>query len=246
MDRTRRSLCGLGIASVPLAVIAPKLLPAAQDPAEEPDPMLAYLVAETMRNCRAAARPGRGRGRYVRALGANVETLSAYLHSRPRALELGARIKQRVRDEGADVLAARARDKWPRLASELARDYGVTPPADLDNDALAIGLHNLESRGLPNFRAVRRYLDREADAIEFSEGRAAAVTPARQTPGNDYGPPGWNAGIGDPNELSCYDLGVFMGALALLELIGELAQMVKPILAILAFAFAIACNPIST
>jgi hypothetical protein len=172
-----------------------------------------------------------------------VETLSAYLHSRPNLVDIDSRIKQRVRDEGADALAWQARDRWPRLASDLARDYGVTPPADLDDATLKTELQNLERHGLPHFHAVRRYLERQADAIEYTEGRTAAATPTRQTPGSDYGPAGWNAGIGDPNGMSCYEFGVLLGGLAVLELFAELSGIGRPLLAVLTFGFAIACNP---
>ena len=80
----------------------------------------------------------------------------------------------------------------------------------------------------------------------IAEGRAVAPSSTRQTPGSDYGPDGWNAGIGDPNLPSCYDLGVLLGMLAVLELIPEISGIVRPIMAIVGLALAIACSPMTT
>lgn len=244
MDRTRRSLCGLGIAGVPLAVLAPTLLSAAQEPVAAADPFLAYLVAETRRNCLGATHAGRNRTSYIRAVGANVETLSCYLHSRPGLREMEARIKSRLREEGVDALALQARDNWTRVASDLVRDYGIVPPADLDHATLTTALHTYERWGLPNFHAVRRHLERQADAIDLLEGRNSAAV-ATQTPGNDYGPAGWNAGIGDPGTPSCYQMGVLLALLGVLDCFGELSAIVRPIMAAVGLALALACVPLN-
>jgi hypothetical protein len=244
MNPTRRSLCGLGIASLPLAMIDPGLVKAARKAGNQEDELLAVLVRDTVRNCRLAARPGRGRAGYVRALGANVDMLAAYLHSRPQLPEKVRALAARVRAEGPDRLAFAARDAWPAVASDLATQYGVQPPGDLDHAVLVTAALHLARHGVPRMHGVRRLLDREADRLEAFGG--AAAVPVRQTPGNDFGPAGWSAGIGDPNEPSCYDLGILMALLMFLELIPELATVAAGIMAAVAMVAALACGPLET
>jgi len=243
MNPTRRSLCGLGLASVPLAALGPRLLPAARQTVERVDPLLAYLVEDTRRNCRLARRPGRERAQSVRGLGANLGVLTAYLHSRHPMAGIHYAIRQRLNNEGVDTVAQRARDAWPGLASALAREYQVPLPDVPEYRALTTAIENLQRYGCPRLGGMRGWFEREADRIEQTEGRAGATALVRQTPGSDFGPAGWNAGIGDPDQLSCWDLGVFVAALAVLEYFQpELVPVLSPIIVILGFVSAVACN----
>jgi hypothetical protein len=241
MDRTRRSLCGMGIASVPLAVIAPKLLPAAQEPAE--DPLLAYLAAEARRHCRGASRPGAPRAAHLRGLAANVGMLTTYMHSRLPVADIEASFRRRVQDEGSAVLAQKAREAWPRDAERLGKEFGVRLPRELDEAAASRAIENIERYGCPKLGGVGRWIEAEAERVERWEGRAAAAAPVRQTPGNDFGPPGWAIGSGDPGfTVGCYELAIIVAAVeVLLVFQPELMPVFAQIAVILNLVMTVAC-----
>ena len=248
MNPTRRSLCGLGIASVPLAIISPKVFSAAQDPAQGADPLLAYLEADTKRHCRLAQQPGAQRANHLRALGANIEVLAAYFHSRMPVARIQQTLARRMQDEGVGVLAQKARDAWPRQAARITKDFGVALPQDLQPLLVDKAVESVARYGCPRMSGVRGLLEAEADRIERWEGRVGLVTTIRQTPGNDYGPPGWAAGAGDfGGELSCWDLELLMAAIGLvIAFQPETATVLGEIGAIIGAAYVIACGSRST
>jgi hypothetical protein len=243
MDRTRRSLCGLGIASVPLAVVAPRLFPAAQGAAGEPDPLIAYLAAETRRHCRAASRPGAPRAAHMRALASNFGMLAAYAHSRLPLADIDAAFRRRVQEDGSVVLAQKFHETWPDHAERLAREYGVRVPRELDDVVLSRGIDNLERFGCPRLGGVSRWLESEAGRVERFEGHGPAATPVRQTPGNDFGPPGWAIGTGDPGfTVGCSEIAIILAAIEIvLVFVPEVATVFAQIAVILNFAMTVAC-----
>jgi hypothetical protein len=243
MDRTRRSLCGMGIASGTLAMVAPKLLSAAQEPAGGADPLLAYLAAETRRHSRGLSRPGAPRGAHMRALASNFGMLTAYMNSRLPLAEIDASIRRRIQEDGAGVFAQRARDAWPGHADDLARQFGVRVPRDLDDPNVPRAVDNLERHGCPRLGGVSRWLEAEAERIERLEGRVAMARPVRQTPGSDFGPPGWAIGTGDPGfTLGCSELAIILAAIELvLVFVPEVAPVFAQIAVILNMAMAVAC-----
>jgi len=242
MDRTRRSLCGIGIASVPLAMIPPKLFPAVQEAGAATDPLLAHLAAETRRHCRAASRPGARRGVHLRGLAANLGMLTVYMESRLPIAEIEASLRTRLREEGG-ALMQRARDEWPVHAARMGKELGLRVPKALDEAALSQAVENIERYGCPRLGGVRRLLESEADRVERAEGRGLTTTSIRQTPGSDYGPPGWAAGAGDPGfTLSCYELAVLIAALAIvLAYEAGLASAFGQVVAVLNLLVTIAC-----
>jgi len=242
MNPTRRSLCGLGIASVPLAMLGPRVYSAEQGTTETRDSFLAYLVEDTKRNCRLASVPGRERAHAFRRLGANAEVLTAYVLSRPGVAAVKDAVGQRVRREGIDAVAHKVRERWPEYAAGLSREYGVAFPADLDYPTVIKAIENVQRYGCPRLGGVRGWFEREADQIDRLEGRGAATVLARQTPGNDFGPDGWSAGLGDNEGVSCYKLGVTLAAMYLVtEILPDLN--LGTVLAILGVVYAVACNP---
>jgi hypothetical protein len=245
MDRTRRSLCGIGLASVPLAMVAPKLLPAAQERAAgaAADPLLAYLAAETRRHCRAALRPGARRSIPLRGLAANVGMLTVYVQSRLPIAEIEASLRTRLREGGGGALMQKTRDEWPVHAARMGKELGLRVPKALDEAALSQAVENIERYGCPRLGGVRRLLESEADRVERAEGRGLTTTSIRQTPGSDYGPPGWAAGAGDPGfTLSCYELAVLIAALAIvLAYEAGLASAFGQVVAVLNLLVTIAC-----
>jgi hypothetical protein len=248
MNPTRRSLCGLGIASVPLAIISPKVFSAAQDPAQDADPLLAYLEEDTKRHCRLLQQPGAQRAIHLRALGANIDVLAAYFHSRMPVARIQEKFVRRLQDEGGGVLAQKALEAWPREAARISRDFGVPLPQDLQPALVDKAIESVARYGCPRMSGVRKCLEAEADRIERWEGRVGLVMPVRQTPGNDYGPPGWAAGIGDfGGQLSCWDLELLMAAIGIIIAFQpETATILGEIGAILAAAYVIACGSRST
>lgn len=244
MNPTRRALCGLGLASVPLAMIGPRVFSAEQGPAGTPDSFLTYLLEDTKRNCRLASVPGRERAHAFRRLGANAEVLTAFVLSRAPAAGIKGAVERRVGEEGVDALALRLRDAWPGRASVIGRDYGVALPQHLDHQTVTAAIENVRRYGCPRLGGVRRWFDREADRIEQWEGRPNAPVLIRQTPGNDFGPPGWSAGLGDGAQMSCWDLGVIIAALYLLtEIVPDL--QLGAILGVLGLVYTVVCNPLN-
>ena len=242
MNPTRRALCGLGLASVPLAMIGPRVFSAEQGKADMPDSFLAYLVEDTKRNCRLASLPGRERAHAFRRLGANAEVLTAFVLSRTPADSINGAVERRVSEEGVDALALRLRETWPGRASIVGRDYGVALPQHLDHPTVTAAIENVRRYGCPRLGGVRRWFEREADRIEQSEGRLNVPVLTRQTPGNDFGPPGWSAGLGDGSEFSCWDLGVIIASLYfLVEVVPDLR--LGGILGLLGVVYAVVCNP---
>lgn len=244
MDRTRRSLCGLGIASVPLAVIAPKLLAAAQEPGQAGDPLLAYLAADTKRHCRAASRPGEAQAPHVRALAANLGILATYVHSRLPVAEMEASFRARVAEEGSTAVSQRFREVWPVHLDRIGKDFGVQLPNQFDEAAVLRAIENLDRYGCPRLGGMRRWMETEADRLEHLEGRSAAAKLVRQTPGSDFGPPGWSAGVGDPGfSLTCWDLNVLVAAVGVLIVFEPMAGVAFAQAAvILNFVIAIVCS----
>jgi len=241
MNPTRRALCGLGLASVPLAMIGPRVFSAEQGTADTPDSFLAYLVEDTKRNCRLASVPGRKRADAFRRLGANAEVLTAFVLSRAPAAGIKSAVERRAGEEGVDALALRLREGWPGRASVIGREYGVALPQHLDHPTVTAAIENVRRYGCPRVGGIRRWFDREADRIEQWEGHAAPVI-IRQTPGNDFGPPGWSAGLGDGAQFSCWDLGVIIAALYLvMEIVPDL--QLGGILGLLGLVYAVVCNP---
>ena len=241
MNPTRRALCGLGVASVPLAMFGPRVFSAEQASTEAADAFLAYLAEDTKRNCRLAARPGRERAQAFRRLGANLEVAVAYAHSRDAIRDVKRRVSARVQAESLDAVALRVREGWRAFAAELGRDGGITVPPELDHDVVTAGIARAQRYGCPRATGVRAWLEREADRLDRLEGRAAAAIPV-QTPGNDYGPEGWSAGIGDPPPMSCYDLGVLIAVIwAVIEVCPDFGAPLRIPAAILGVVYAVSC-----
>jgi len=237
MNPTRRAFCGLGIASVPLAVLGRPLLSAGQEPAGAGDSFLSYLVEDTKKNCRLAGRPGRGRAQAFRRLGANLEVSAAYLHSREPIGRVKELVGRKGQAQGIDALADHLREGWRDFAAGLAREYGIPIPPELDHQTVTNAIRNVQRHGCPRLGGARAWLEREADRIERLEGRVAVAIPV-QTPGNDFGPLGWSAGIGDPVGVSCWDLGLLLAALYLtMDVLPELAIPLRVPTDILAVVF---------
>ncbi len=240
MNETRRRLVGLGVVGAPLAIAGRHLLVQAQE-SPGPDPLLAYLVEDTKRNCRLAAQAGPGRSKHLRALGANVEMAGAYLLSRHSAPSIAAMIDQRATEQGTAAFEQAILDAWPGRVQAIRAEYGVALPAQLEPDWVTKAVEYVRKHGFPNVHFLRVGLEHQADRIDQAEGQGSAVTVIRQTPGNDFGPAGWAAGTGDPGFGSCYSLGIFaavFGALAFLPDFGALG----PIAAVAAIYYAIVCG----
>ena len=249
MDRTRRSLCGLGIASVPLAVIGPKLLPAAQEAGSGTDPLLAYLAAETARNC-GASRTAKSHAGAIRA-SARCErrrrspctcTPDPVRRSGPNGEAARARRRDRtVTWQGAGELAARC---WP----DSRRRTGSHRWPTWTMDALRLASKR-RATGMPKLGAVRH----RWNVRRISSSRARDATPQQRQsdrrPAATMAQRGGIAGIGDPGvAVSCHEVGVLLGALGRPGTFPEWPSIVRPmilnfVLSILRSLVAVAPSP---
>jgi hypothetical protein len=169
--------------------------------------------------------------------------LTVYVESRLPVAEVEASLRTRLREGGGGGLMQKARDEWPMHAARIGKELGLRVPKALDEAALSQAIENLERFGCPRLGGVRRWLENEADRVERAEGRGMTPASIRQTPGSDYGPPGWAAGAGDPGfTLTCYELAVLISALAVvLAYEAGLASAFGQIVAILNLVATIAC-----
>ncbi len=241
MNPGRRSLIGLGIAGLPLALLSPNLAKGAQLSQHPVDPLLEYLANETKQNCRLARRLGRERGNALRRLGANLEVVGAYMYSRDDVAVLRRTIGRRVRNEGIDSVALALQQAWPAFAATVARTYDVNPPEQLDYTWITKAIDRFQRYGFPRFGGVRSCFEREADRAEMADGRAGAIALIRQTPGSDYGPPGWAVGSGD-GSMSCYELGILIAFMGIGAFIPDMGFTFGLTAATLTALYAIACG----
>ena len=213
MDRTRRSLMKAGLVSLPVAVVAPRILAGEERvpaPVAAADRLLTHLVADTKQNCRLAQMPGRRRAAALRALGADLEAARSYVLAHRSSEELKAAC-------ASGNTARLGPEAWRRMQSQVHSQYGVSLPG-IDAGTFDVAAEGCRQFGLPSTTRVRFQFEMMADHLDMAAEPIGGVITPQQTPGNDFGP--WAIGTGDPGfGFNCQDTAILASLLALLAVL---------------------------
>lgn len=216
------------------------------------DAVLEHLRAEALRNyhvTRAAADgPGGVPGEPLRALGAHLGLLDAYLVGKGHDRRLDGDLRRRVAREGRDAAAQRLLDEYGAVRQAVeGHDGGVRLPAPPDFTTAVAAVEFLEKRGLGrSTKLLRQWSELEAKRADRAGGRPAGRRAARQKPGDDFG------GYPEPNvSFGCEQLAILIDsyclAAALAALVGgwPIAEVFAVIAATLTMVRDLSCAPMT-